>query len=33
MLRLLHRNPEFTQRELEERVSIGLGSVNNCFGR
>ena len=28
ILRLLHKNPELTQRELGERVGISLGSVN-----
>ncbi len=28
ILRLLHENPELTQRELGERVSISLGAVN-----
>jgi EPS-associated MarR family transcriptional regulator len=28
ILRLLHENPELTQRELGERVGISLGAVN-----
>ena len=28
ILRLLHDNPELTQRELGERVGISLGAVN-----
>jgi EPS-associated MarR family transcriptional regulator len=28
ILRLLHQNPELTQRELGERVDISLGAVN-----
>lgn len=31
ILRLLHANPELTQRELGERVGISLGSVNYCL--
>jgi EPS-associated MarR family transcriptional regulator len=27
----LHENPEFTQRELAERVGISLGAVNYCL--
>lgn len=30
ILRLLHENPELTQRELGERVGISLGAVNYC---
>ncbi len=32
ILRLLHENPELTQRELRERVGISLGAVNYCLG-
>jgi predicted transcriptional regulator len=28
ILRLLHQNPELTQRELGERLDISLGAVN-----
>ena len=28
ILRLLHKNPELTQRELRERLGISLGAVN-----
>jgi len=31
ILRLLHENPELTQRELGERVGISLGAVNYCL--
>lgn len=31
MRRLLHENPELTQRELGERVGISLGAVNSCL--
>jgi len=31
MLRLLHENPELTQRELGERVGVSLGAVNYCL--
>ena len=31
ILRLLHENPEFTQRELAQRVGISLGAVNYCL--
>ena len=31
ILRLLHDNPELTQRELGERVGISLGAVNYCL--
>ncbi len=31
ILRLLHENPEFTQRELGEQVGISLGAVNYCL--
>jgi EPS-associated MarR family transcriptional regulator len=31
ILRLLHENPEFTQRELGERVGVSLGAVNYCL--
>jgi len=31
ILRLLEENPEFTQRELGERVGISLGAVNYCL--
>ena len=31
ILRLLHENPEITQRELGERVGISLGAVNYCL--
>ena len=27
----MHENPEFTQRELAERVGISLGAVNYCL--
>ena len=30
-LRLLHENPELTQRELGERVGVSLGAVNYCL--
>jgi EPS-associated MarR family transcriptional regulator len=30
MLRLLHENPELSQRELGEQVGISLGAVNYC---
>ena len=30
ILRLLHDNPELTQRELGERVGVSLGAVNYC---
>jgi EPS-associated MarR family transcriptional regulator len=31
ILRLLHENPELTQRELGEQVGISLGAVNYCL--
>ncbi len=31
ILRLLHDNPELTQRELGEQVGISLGAVNYCL--
>ena len=31
ILRLLHENPELTQRELGERVGVSLGAVNYCL--
>jgi EPS-associated MarR family transcriptional regulator len=31
ILRLLHDNPELTQRELGERVGVSLGAVNYCL--
>ena len=31
ILRLLHENPELSQRELGERVGISLGAVNYCL--
>jgi len=31
ILRLVHENPELTQRELCERVGISLGAVNYCL--
>jgi EPS-associated MarR family transcriptional regulator len=31
ILRLLHGNPELTQRELGERVGVSLGAVNYCL--
>jgi EPS-associated MarR family transcriptional regulator len=31
ILRLLHDNPELTQRELGERVGVSLGAVNYCI--
>jgi len=31
ILRLLHDNPELTQRELGEKVGISLGAVNYCL--
>jgi EPS-associated MarR family transcriptional regulator len=31
ILRLLTENPELSQRELSERVGIGLGTVNYCL--
>ena len=31
ILRLLHENPELTQREFGERVGISLGAVNYCL--
>jgi EPS-associated MarR family transcriptional regulator len=31
ILRLLHENPELTQREMGERVGISLGAVNYCL--
>jgi len=31
ILRLLHDNPELTQRQLGERVGISLGAVNYCL--
>jgi EPS-associated MarR family transcriptional regulator len=31
ILRLLHENPELTQRDLGERVGISLGAVNYCL--
>ncbi len=31
ILRLLHENPDMTQRELGERVGISLGAVNYCL--
>ena len=31
ILRLLHENPELTQRELGERVGVSLVSVNFCL--
>ncbi len=30
ILRLLHGNPELSQRELGERVGVSLGAVNYC---
>lgn len=31
ILRLLHENPELTQREMGDRVGISLGAVNYCL--
>jgi len=31
ILRLLHDNPSFSQRELSERVGVSLGAVNYCL--
>ena len=31
ILRLLHENPELTQRELGERLGVSLGAVNYCL--
>ena len=31
ILRLLHENPDLTQRELGERVGVSLGAVNYCL--
>ncbi len=31
ILRLLHENPELTQRELGEQVGVSLGAVNYCL--
>lgn len=31
ILRLLHENPELTQRELGQQVGISLGAVNYCL--
>ncbi len=31
ILRLLHGDPELTQRELGERVGVSLGAVNYCL--
>ena len=31
ILRLLHEDPELTQRELGEQVGISLGAVNYCL--
>jgi EPS-associated MarR family transcriptional regulator len=31
ILRLLHENPELSQRELGERVGVSLGAVNYCL--
>jgi EPS-associated MarR family transcriptional regulator len=31
ILRQLHENPQLSQRELGERVGIGLGAVNYCL--
>jgi EPS-associated MarR family transcriptional regulator len=31
ILRLLHENPELTQRELGERMGVSLGAVNYCL--
>jgi EPS-associated MarR family transcriptional regulator len=31
ILRLLHENPELTQRELGELVGVSLGAVNYCL--
>jgi EPS-associated MarR family transcriptional regulator len=31
ILRLLHENPELTQRELGQRVGVSLGAVNYCL--
>jgi EPS-associated MarR family transcriptional regulator len=31
ILRLLHENPELTQRELGARVGVSLGAVNYCL--
>ncbi len=31
LLRLLHENPELSQRELGERVGVSLGAVNYCL--
>jgi EPS-associated MarR family transcriptional regulator len=31
ILRLLHENPELTQRELGKRVGVSLGAVNYCL--
>ncbi len=31
ILRLLHENPDLTQRELGEQVGVSLGAVNYCL--
>jgi EPS-associated MarR family transcriptional regulator len=31
ILRLLHENPELTQRELGEQVGVSLGAINYCL--
>ncbi len=31
ILRLLHENPELSQRELGERMGVSLGAVNYCL--
>jgi len=31
ILRLLHDNPSFSQRELSERVGVSLGAVHYCL--
>lgn len=31
IMRLLHQNPDLTQRELAERLGISLGGLNYCL--